>query len=1292
MNELPKIFEDDKYVSKYLKQAIMNDNIELELIFGETLYKNPLNKDGFKRVLEQCKGHYLALSEENSLDIRTQYKHGNELKISNLRSTVKGIDNIKQYCKTESLDDIEDVEHIQKTYFKDPHERFRYFPLKEQNYNLRLNLKNEIDIENTDYKVVNLLRNYKEKKKHFRYKKRFSFLTDDKLFRIDLSVVKSSKQVDRKYQLTKSFRESNILKNPEEYELEIEFIGNKGGQVNNKPIQDLYKSLKENHYITEPGFINSGNIYDPLGLGINIKNKEEEPLVVEDYSYDFDSPRYEKNTTVLQPYQVSSIKYSEEDYQKLLGKYVRIKDNYFLENSIDPNFPEVLKRYHQLGTHIGIVEDIYEELNSETMEYLGTKVKVKFYPEIANIKELIVPLKDLYGGSFIIDEGKIKESFGKLTDLSDPSTKPEEYENVRSLNEKNMFDLCQKLLDILETHVFYLSKVIYKTNILIPFKQTEEIIEIYKSLTNQKSKYFTFMGPQPVTLNHDNIVLDKHGSILVNYAVTEKADGDRYELFITDHHGYLINNKSEIIDTDTDFPTIHGEWLIDGEYITKDKHHVDIRLFVAFDIYWCGFLTPQPLYTYPFLSDDISRSEYLQIFNKSIESITRGKPEWGPGEKPLRFGIKEYKFGYLTNDEIDPKKLEQMDIMKIFEESKSIIDKDDNDGFEYRTDGLIYLPVNLPVKSGRDGTPPKNINGTWDLNFKWKPPEENTIDFMVKVKKELIKSVMKEQIYPYKDGTVIKEYKKVDLIVGYDIREDDRINFCMDILLDKEMKDNEKGNKLQKFEVDGFNETNLQLTEGKMLCKNILKDEIKDGDIVELRFNKDAENGMFWEPLRIRSDKLKPQFFTVANNVWSTIQNPVTTDMILGGYKDFEKNPDIVNQEGKYYISNSEDTLTESYPLRKLHNYIKSKLIAAVCSSFTKQIKVLDMSIGRGGDIKKYLNKDCNVKLLVGLDISSNYTESCKRFYYEKNPKPMGVFLRADTSKNIINGECCDFDLDFDDNKVSEKDIRHSSNVLSIIYDRVLTAAPEPIDKEYGEVYKKFKGVAEGGFDVVSSQFSMHYYFKTEDTYKNFLQNLVDNVAVGGYFIGTCYNGQKIYNEFLELEKKNVDSSTSEGSDPSEEISEELHEKNYNKIRYVDTTGNIVYSIEKKYEIDNFDYSEDDIDNMFGTEIDVYMDSIGQTITEYLVNFDFFKESMEKIGFELTIPNNINSKYSAILRKDYIEDGLGSFRKVIEKIPEIKESDKEFNKYYSEAFDITRNLFLQRLSSFNNYFIFQRKQ
>ena len=57
-----------------------------------------------------------------------------------------------------------------------------------------------------------------------------------------------------------------------------------------------------------------------------------------------------------------------------------------------------------------------------------------------------------------------------------------------------MFDLWIKLLDVLEENVFYLSKIIYNVDILIPFKKKTEILERYKNLTNQRSKYFTFMG------------------------------------------------------------------------------------------------------------------------------------------------------------------------------------------------------------------------------------------------------------------------------------------------------------------------------------------------------------------------------------------------------------------------------------------------------------------------------------------------------------------------------------------------------------------------------------------------------------------------------------------------------------------------------------------------------------------------------------------------------------------------------------------------------------------------------
>ena len=51
---------------------------------------------------------------------------------------------------------------------------------------------------------------------------------------------------------------------------------------------------------------------------------------------------------------------------------------------------------------------------------------------------------------------------------------------------------------------------------------------------------------------------------------------------------------------------------------------------------------------------------------------------------------------------------------------------------------------------------------------------------------------------------------------------------------------------------------------------------------------------------------------------------------------------------------------------------------------------------------------------------------------------------------------------------------------------------------------KTYEKIADRGFDIISSQFTIHYYFKDELTLRGYIQNLSDNLKKGGYFIGTC--------------------------------------------------------------------------------------------------------------------------------------------------------------------------------------------
>ena len=67
-------------------------------------------------------------------------------------------------------------------------------------------------------------------------------------------------------------------------------------------------------------------------------------------------------------------------------------------------------------------------------------------------------------------------------------------------------------------------------------------------------------------------------------------------------------------------------------------------------------------------------------------------------------------------------------------------------------------------------------------------------------------------------------------------------------------------------------------------------------------------------------------------------------------------------------------------------------------------------------------------------------------------------------------------------------------------------------------VYRQF-GKYRDGFDIVSNQFSIHYFFQNSQTFNNFLQNVSENCKVGGYFIGTCYDGKKIFRKLKNKEE-----------------------------------------------------------------------------------------------------------------------------------------------------------------------------
>ena len=82
------------------------------------------------------------------------------------------------------------------------------------------------------------------------------------------------------------------------------------------------------------------------------------------------------------------------------------------------------------------------------------------------------------------------------------------------------------------------------------------------------------------------------------------------------------------------------------------------------------------------------------------------------------------------------------------------------------------------------------------------------------------------------------------------------------------------------------------------------------------------------------------------------------------------------------------ERLGQIHLLREFHNYIKDKLIRSVTTISNSSISILDTSIGRGGDIGKYLRSG-NVNFLLGLDISPDVNVAAKYYLFKEiNLKP----------------------------------------------------------------------------------------------------------------------------------------------------------------------------------------------------------------------------------------------------------------------------------------------------------------
>ena len=128
--------------------------------------------------------------------------------MSNIRVEISSLSNIKQFCKTNSfavrggggeiLDKLPD--HV---IFTQKHRKYidneMVKPVDFDDFNFRVDLKEENKIPVTDLRVKSMLKNWDSSKKIYRFIKRFSFVHKHYPLKIDCSIVKTSKKEGRSH-------------------------------------------------------------------------------------------------------------------------------------------------------------------------------------------------------------------------------------------------------------------------------------------------------------------------------------------------------------------------------------------------------------------------------------------------------------------------------------------------------------------------------------------------------------------------------------------------------------------------------------------------------------------------------------------------------------------------------------------------------------------------------------------------------------------------------------------------------------------------------------------------------------------------------------------------------------------------------------------------------------------------------------------------------------------------------------------------------------------------------------
>ena len=729
-------------------------------------------------------------------------------------------------------------------------------------------------------------------------------------------------------------------------------------------------------------------------------------------------------------------------------------------------------------------------------------------------------------------------------------------------------------LEILLSESIMFHKIIQQSNFLITKTAQDSVINFYRNIANVQEQTTFLEARQSISLEIQYLT----ETLPNKYAVTDKADGDRYFLIVFNKHVYLISINLNVKDTGIELKSSdYDGTILDGEYIFIPK--INRHMFLIFDALFIG---AKDVRSIPEFMTRIKQAQ--ELCNKIFVLGSQKGYQQGVYKAPETYNLNDlldYHRKEITkmidnlNNDLNYEKQYPIIRTKYFCDSNGAVPWDifaysdmmwklytKELNCPYMLDGLIYQPLMQQYVT--------NMRDSKLFEYKWKPPQKNSIDFYIQFEKDKNTGKILD-VYDNSNDDYVrnKPYRICKLFVSrYNnnreapepFMEEKGMNLAYIFLTDGDVRD-EEGNIIQDNTVVEFYYDNTQ----------------GEDTATPERFR--------WKPLRTRYDKTESVLrygkkygnnAEVAFKIWRSIITPVLindfTELAVGNQPDkgkffydykIEKLRKkigheliiLASKQNAYY----QKITNLAKPMREFHNWIKSNLVYTYCNkqyNNDQNVSILDLGIGRGGDTLIYYY--VNAAFVVGIDIAKDGLYSAidgaiSRYNQQRKRKPN--FPRM----YFIHGDC--------GTKLNYED---QNKVLGGMHN------------ENKKLIEQFFGTNPTKFDRLSCQMAVHYFLANKTVWDNFKYNINLTLKAGGYLILTHWDAEQI----LKL----------------------LGNNNSYEMNYTDDKGRTekLYEIVKKY---------DKIEKPIGPgyAIDLFaawMFESGNYVTEYLVDIEFLKKDL----------------------------------------------------------------------------------